>query len=416
MPKVVARNCPHCGAALQVDPQGQLSYNVTCSYCKTVVTIVPFAARQPTAIGIPQFPAGPNVILLDAKAGAAATTAAKTTGCIIVLSVALPFVIALFAAVGGPCASYANSRFSPWLFPIECSVGEEVVIRDRKETLTEPFVKGTNSCKVRIVNSQLTGPFIVKGGGNVTVTVENSVLRVTKAVMEGDGNSTLELTEGSKVYTDGIVASGNYHVTVELTGSSIESKGGVVKATNGAKVRAKEKSRVSAAKPVIEGIHGEVTLDDSELVVGSSIVRDGTSHFKISASNQSTIRSDGVAVAGGTHGLLELSASKLTGKDGAVDVGMHNKVTLSDGATINSPQDALRMGTHCTVEVGQGAKIESGKTAIRVGTHSNVQVNGGTVAGANSITADDYTTVKLRRATIRGARNITGRYSNVQEE
>ncbi len=220
MPKVVARNCPHCGAALQVDPQGQLSYNVTCSYCKTVVTIVPFAARQPTAVGIPQFPAGPNVIMLDAKAGAAATTAAKTTGCIIVLSVALPFVIALFAAVGGPCASYANSRFSPWLFPIECSVGEEVVIRDRKETLTEPFVKGTNSCKVRIVDSQLTGPFIVKGGGNVTVIVENSVLRVTKAVMEGDGNSTLELTEGSKVYTDGIVASGNYHVTVELTGSS----------------------------------------------------------------------------------------------------------------------------------------------------------------------------------------------------
>lgn len=417
MSKVVSRNCPNCGAALHVSSQGQQSYNVTCAYCKTVVTIVPFAARQPTAIGIPQVPIGPNVILLDAKAGAGVTKAwDKVGGIIFVSTFVLPLVIVLFAAVGGPCTSYVNSRFNPWLFPIECEVGEEVVIRSRKATLTEPFVKGNASCKIRIVDSRLTGPVIVKGGGSVTVTVENSVLRVTKAVMEGDGNSTLELTKGSKVYTDSVVASGDYHVTVALAGSSIESKGGVVKAKNGAKVKMKEKSRVSVVKSVIEGIHGEVTLDDSELVLASSIVHETSSHFTITASNQSSIRSDGVALFGGTHGSVELSDSSLTGKDGAIEVGMHNKLHLRDDASIHSPQDAVRMDTHCTVIVGTGAKIESGKTAVRVGSQSNIQVNGGTIAGANSITADDYATVKLRKATIRGVRNITGRYSRVQEE
>ena len=431
--KVVSRNCPNCGAALHVNPRGQQPYNVTCSYCKTVVTIVPFEARQPTAFGMSQVPVGPNIILLDATAGIGATRNAykdtyKAVYVYIVMTVVLPAVIMVLYNVGGLCISYVNSRFnvqpSPNVnsrfnlqpFPIDCSMAEEVVIRGRKATLTEPFVNADSFCKVRIIDSQLTGSVIVKAGANITVTVENSVLRVTKAVMEGNVGSTLKLTRGSKVYTDAVVASGSSHVTVELTGSSIESKGSIVKAPYSGVVKVTEKSRVSVVKPVIDGSHAEITLDDSELMVGSSILPDESNSFKITASNQSLIRSDGVALVGGSLGSLDLSDSQLIGKNGAIDVGMNNVLTVTDGASIQSPQDAVRMGIHSRVTVGQGAKIESGKTAVRVGSNSYIQVTGGTIAGANSITADDFTTVKLRNATIHGARSITGMFSNVLEE
>lgn len=421
--KVVSRSCPNCGATLHVNPRGQQPYNVTCGYCKTVVTIVPFEARQPTAIGMPQVPVGPNVILLDATAGIGATRNTykdmyKAVYVYVGTSVVLPIIITVLYLynVGSPYISYVSSRFNPWPFPIKCGMNKEVVIRGRKATLTEPFVNAETSCKVRIIDSQLTGSVIVKADRSVTVTVENSVLRVTKAVMESDGGSTLKLTRGSKIYTDAIVASGDSDVTVELTGSSIESKGSIVKVLNAGEVKMTEKSRVSAAKFIIDGSFAKITLDDSELRVSSNILRDKSDSFKITASNRSSIRSDGVALVGGSLGSLELSDSQLIGKDGAIDVGMNNVLTVTDGASIQSPQDAVRMGSHSRVTVGQGAKIESGKTAVRVGAISHIQVTDGTIAGANSITADDFTTVKLRNATIRGARSITGMFSNVLEE
>ena len=415
MAKAFTVSCPNCGAGLQTDPRNTLTHQVSCQYCGTLVTMVPAAARKRTALGVPPVPTGPNVVLLDKPE----VPKGQAVGFAITIGLAalLPMVIGLFAVVANSgIFSELNSRFNPNLFPLECETGREVVIRKRNETRTDAFVFASTACTIRIVDSKLSGPYIVKEGTGVKIIVENSELSVSKAVFQGGNNSSIELRKGSKVYADDAVFDGAQHSKLTIVGSVVESKGSIFKSESFGEVNLKEKSRLKAAKHVLAGANSKLTVDNSEVVLGSSLVREGTDYFTVDASNGSTIQSEAIAIVGGSYGTVRLSDSKLTGMTGAVDMG-RGTVSLLEGATISSRQDAVRMGDYGKVEVGQKARIESGAVAIRVGGHSDVSINGGMIKGIKAaIMADDYTTVRLRRATVTGVKDIKGRYSKVIED
>ena len=412
MARVSSNNCPNCGAALKLDSRLQTVHSVSCQYCGTVVTVVPAAARRRTELGeLPKIPSGPHVVMLDEK-----QVSPRAFGCVMAFVVFGIMGFILVGTVGSKFFPYLNSRFNPWLFPMNCSTGEQIVIWGRTETSNEPLINASTFCKIRIIDSHLTAPLLVKGDTGVEIIAENSELRVARAVLDGKTNAKLELRKGSKVHTNEYVVIGDTWASVSLSASSIESKGGVVKGENGPKLRARDKSRVVAVKAVMVGPDAEVLLDDSEMLLATSVFEEGADHVKLSVNNRSTIRSENIAVMGGSHSEISVSASTITGKNGAIDMKDHDKLTLSDAATIRSPRDAVQFQNHATVDVGSGSTIEAGTSALRVGKDANIRISGTVGGNTSAISAEDYSKVVLRRATVRGPISVTGSYSSVKQE
>jgi hypothetical protein len=337
-------------------------------------------------------------------------------GCLLFVIVGIPAIVAGMVGVfKTDPISFFQERVSPLQLPTECGIADKVVIRGRTLRLDEPLVTGNISCEIRIIDSELTAPVIVKDGLNVKVKVENSVLRVSKAVMQGGSGAKLELTKGSKVFTDQEVIQGESNSELVLSHSTIESKGGVTKGSH-ANVQLSDKSRITTQKPIIDGDHGTITLEDSSLVLRSSAINQGASHFRVQLSNQSTVQSENTAILGGTHGTIRVSASKIIGKERAIDIGTHGTLHFEDGGIVQGSKDAVRTESHANIEVQDKSKVQAAKTGIIVGDHSRIRVNDGAVSGSVGIMGGDYVTVLLRSATIRGGTKVQGRYSKVQEE
>lgn len=414
MATVVTKKCPNCGAGLQLDPSAAQPYTVNCNFCRTTIAVYPPVKSAP---GIPPAPRpqGPNVIVMD-SAGAA--NAGRTVGCIIATATVVPILLALFGALGGPCVSYMNGRFSPWYFPASCDASDEIVVHGRTETRADAFFKGGSNCKIKLVDCDLTGPVIFKGGSNSELILDHSTIHVAKAVVDSESNSKVFLTNGSKVYTDGVVATGNMHMEVELEGGSIiESKGSIVRVVQShGKTTAKEKSRISVGKPVIDGDYGELSLDDSTLTVADTALREGGRYATVKLTNGSKVTGGQTPLRGGDYVEITIDGSQVEGGAGAIFLQQYGKVRLSDNASVVAKGgDAIRLDVHSEVEVGSGCLVQAPKAAVRFKAYGKLRVSGGRLRGADAFFGEDYMRVTLMKATLEG-RRTTGDHSQVEEE
>ncbi len=412
MAGLVTKKCPNCGAGLQLDAAAAQPYTVTCSFCRTSIMVYPPVRSRP-GVPPPPRPVGPNVIVMDAGSG---TAAGKTVGCIIVASVLLPIVLALFGSVGGPCVSYLNTRFSPWYFPAKCDANEEIVVRGRRETRSDVFFSGSDNCKIRLVDCDLTGATLVKGGSHVEVTLEHTTLHMSNAVIDNDSYGTLKVTDGSKVVADSAVVSGGSYMEVDVSGSTVQSKGVMVHAQSYGKVKAKGKSIISAGKAVVEGAYGEISLDASTAAVGGSAIRDSSENTKVVLANGSKLTSPSIPLSGGDYIDVDIDASQVEGGTGAIELGEHSNVHVRENAAVTAKAgDAIRMSDYGNVDVGAGSIVQAQKTAVRFKNYGTLKVNGGRLRGADAIYGESYTRVTLRHAIVEGQRT-TGSHSQIDEE
>jgi len=412
MASLIMKKCPNCGAGVQLDPAASHPYTIVCEFCRTSVAVYPPQKTMPGRPAPPR-PVGPNVIVMDSRAG---TEGARKLGSIIAATVALLPLLILLGTFARPCVDYANARFSPWYFPAKCEANQTLAVKGRTARSSEPFFQGAFNCKVKIVDCNLTGPVILQGGGNTEVILQNSKIRVTRAVLDGDSNTKVLAEGGSVVTTDTAVAIGNSHVEVEVVGSTIQSAGVLVKAQTHGKVRAKEKSHLAVSKGIGEGLHFDLTLDDSTLAVEDSVFRDSQTFASVTVANGSKVTGAHVPFRGAEHSTIDIDGARVEGEEGGCDLETHSTVRLRDHATVVAKTgDAIRLGDYGRLEVGSGSLVQAQRAAVRFRSYGRLVVSGGQLRGAEAFVGDSYTEVKLRKATAEGTRTV-GRNSRVEEE
>lgn len=149
-----------------------------------------------------------------------------------------------------------------------CDLNEELVIEDREVTVLDgPVVDASaTNCRVVIRGSRLSGPEVVHGGMNTTVTVEDSTLEASEVAISGSPNLTVFVRGTTTVQGGRAAISGDLNLEVEVNGGAVRADGAAIAGGLNPEVRLTQ-ARVEGGQHALRlEQNADVEIRDSEVV------------------------------------------------------------------------------------------------------------------------------------------------------
>jgi hypothetical protein len=330
--------CPSCGARVDAPP-GPTAYVHPCRFCGAQIPIEPLEqAAPPPQIRIEI--RGPGESPAAAAAVNAAQRTGRTLGCIITAATLIPVMIPLFIFVGPMLKSFVGARFGS--FPVQVTMNDDLEIADRTATSDDTLVTVGINGKLTLRRCHLKGPLIVKAGVNAEITIIDSTLEATKAIVDADeANVVITIQNSTLTSAEEILDDGASNVKVSVSkDSKLTAQGIAIPVTN----------------------NGEVTIDHSTVegkVGGVELKNNG----KLKVLNGAVVKSDGPAVDLSLNGHLQVTSAHLESKTTALHAGQNFEGTLRS-ATLIGPRAAYDLGNNARVTVSQSTFNGPRKTGM----------------------------------------------------
>ena len=322
--------CPSCGARVDAAPR-DTPYVYACHYCQAAIPIEPLAPPPAPAPVRIEIIAPARAFEASRQATAAAASAGKSIGCIVVTASLLPVLIPLFIFLGPTLKGLYASQVGT--FPMAVGTNESIEVDDRTATVDDTvFTVGING-KLTIKRCHFKGPMLVKAATNAQITIVDSTFDGTKGVVAADGPN----------------------VVIDVQNSTITSREQLVEeASTNLKVTLEKKSKVTTDDVAIPAeSNAEITVDDATLYGKAGAIH-VKNNGKVKLADGADVKSDSVAIDLPNNGHVQISSAKVESKTTAIHGGYNLEGSLRN-ATIVGPKAALDVGSNAQLQVAQSS-------------------------------------------------------------
>ncbi len=396
MVRLVAKNCPSCGAPLPLTPNAR---EVPCSYCGNVIHIE-WTAKAPPPTQAPY-----TLYVRPATSSAWIW--------IVVLSTALPMLIGLVIAVSSIISTTqtVNRVVSgavptvvegPVTFPVSCGMNRELKIVGQKFVGSGTLITGDVNCKLTIKDSELTADVIVLAKNVVEVTVENSRLNGRETAIKSEMNTKIRVTKQSRLTGKeaGIVAGLNTELSV--SDSRIEGEELGVRGESNLRIELRQATIAGKQIGLRSGSNLKLTM------VGGAL--NGTRGGLVTDSNLTLSMRGGIIQAFETavsvsdaNAEIELEkGAKLTAREVALKVGTNLSLVAED-ALIEAQEVAIETGHNPKFELRDKARITGRVYAIRAAHNLHLSARGATISSDEVAICGEYNAeISARQSRISG--------------
>jgi LSD1 subclass zinc finger protein len=398
--KVVAQNCPKCGAPLQL----QKGMNdVQCQYCGTVVH-VEWGKKAPTE---PQPQQMATVYV--------APTMPAFVPILIALGVLIPIGGSLFAFLASGVTSVATNAINaagvetPSVLakslPATCGLNQEIQIVGQKFEGPGPLITGEINCKVKIKDSTLKSDIVVLAKNLVEVTIENSTIEGKEAAVKLAMNSKLFGKKKAVIRGEEAAVQAGINSEVTLDDASIEGGEAGIQGDSNLKVfgtkgkisgkdygiRSGTNLEIQGKELVVKGdraaVEGQVNLK-LDMRGGQIIGDEAGIHMKgpnaeIKLSKAAGIKGREAAIKTESNLELEMEDSTIEGAEVGIDSGVNPKLTLGPKSRITGKRVAMKLGINLELDM-RGATVESDGVAICSPFNTKIQARESTIRGVDA--------------------------------
>lgn len=383
MVRLVAKNCPSCGAPLPLTPNAR---EVPCSYCGNVIHIEWTAKAPPPT-------QAPYTLYVRPPTSTAWIW-------VVVMSTVLPVLIGLVIAVMSVVSTTQTvSRVvngvaptvmeGPVTFPVTCGMNRELKIVGQKFVGSGTLITGEVNCKLTIKDSELTADVIVLAKNVVEVTIENSRLIGREAAIKSEMNTKIRVTKQS--FVSGKEAGIHAGVNTELSVADSRIEGDELGVRGDSNLRVEIRQGTIAGKQI--GLRSGSNLKLT--MVGGSI--NGTRGGLVTDMNLTLSMRGGLIQAFETavsvsdaNAELELEkGAKLTAREVALKVGTNLSLVVDD-ALIEAAEVAVETGHNPKFELRDKSRITGKNFAIRAGHNLHLSARGATISSDEVAICGEY--------------------------
>ncbi len=303
--------CLHCAAPLDVTV-GKSIYK--CNYCgrknvpqqmRTLAQVTP-VKWQPPKVWTP-----PAHMAIAGQSLKYSRAIGLTMMMPILLGVLIPLIAVFFGTGGGNWL-----RVAMWdqESTLNCEPNGELEIEGVDAKVKRgAVIEMSGNCTVTLINSKISGPIGIKGGGNAQINIEDSTIKAEEIAVDGKGNAKIKVTGKSKLHGKVAGINGGGNARIELNGATVfGEETGIDSGANG-KITMRGGSKIEGDEIALRlGSNGDVDIRDSKIVSDKGTAIQGGANNEVKC-NGGSIKGK-VAMVFQTSADLRLGKCKVKGR------------------------------------------------------------------------------------------------------